>query len=505
MMRKLFRLLSSRLFWFALLMLMQFVLLVVGVFYISNNYYVLLFFLATSLFAALFVATRDESPDYKLAWMLIIVVFPLAGGVLYLIFGKKKIGRVAVRKILLTRDIARYKEDMELVDGQEGLARTESRQMSYIHSMTGFAPWRDSGVRYYAYGDDFMKDLIDDIRSARNFIFIEYFIIGRGLMWETILEELARKRAEGVSIRIIYDDLGSISAVPINYFRTLRSMGFEAYTFNPIALHMNPRLNYRDHRKIFNIDGNVCYTGGLNLADEYVNAKVRFGYWKDNAVRIEGPAVWNFTLMFLSVWRGLSRRDEDYESYRPTVKMPSDGYVQPFADSPFDDNAVARNVYIQAINNARRYVWIVTPYLILDSDMTTALSISAASGVDVRIVCPHYADKKSVHEVTRSVYRKLVASGVRIYEYWPGFIHSKTLVADDRMALVGTANLDYRSFFLHFELSVLFMGGSVVDEVKRDTQYALQRSVEQTEEELMKVSFVRRLVRTFFGFFAPAL
>ena len=505
-MRKLFRLLSSRLFWFALLMLLQFTLLIVGVFYVSNNFYVLLFFLATSLFAALFVVTRDESPEYRLAWMLIIMVFPLAGGVLYLIFGKKKIGRVAVRKIILTRDIARYKEVMEVGhDADDGLDSTESRQMSYIHSVTGFAPWRNCAVKYYPEGDGFLDDLVTEIRRAKRFIFIEYFIIGLGRMWDTILDELVKKRAEGVCIRIIYDDLGSISAVPLKYFQRLRAMGFEAYAFNPIALHMNPRLNYRDHRKIFNIDGDVCFTGGLNLADEYINAKVRFGYWKDNAVRIEGPAVWNSTLMFLSVWRGLSGMDEDYEPFRPSVEIPGEGYVQPFADSPFDDNAVARNVYIQAINNARRYVWIVTPYLILDSDMTTALSISAASGVDVRIVCPHYADKKSVHEVTRSVYRKLVASGVRIYEYWPGFIHSKTLVADDRMALVGTANLDYRSFFLHFELSVLFMGGSVVEAVKKDTAYALQRSVEQTEEELMKVSFVRRLVRTFFGFFAPAL
>lgn len=282
-------------------------------------------------------------------------------------------------------------------------------------------------------------------------------------------------------------------------------MGFQAYAFNPIAMHMNPRLNYRDHRKIFNIDGNVCFTGGLNLADEYANDIIRFGYWKDNAVRITGPAVWNLTLMFLSVWKGISKSEEDFELFRPQLAMPSDGLVLPFADSPFDDTAIARNVYIQAVNNAQRYVWIVTPYLIPDSEMTTALMIAAGSGVDVRIVTPRYPDKKTVHEVSRSVYRKLVQSGVKVYEFLPGFIHSKTLVSDDRIALVGTANLDYRSFYLHFELSVLFMGGSIIEEVKRDTLYAIDRGEEQSEEKLARVSLVRRLIRTFFGFFAPAL
>lgn len=502
-MRKLIRLLSSRLFWFVIAMAIQFMLLVVGVFYLSNNTYVLLFFLAASLFTALFVVTRDESPDYKLAWMLIILVFPLAGGVLYLIFGNKKIGRKAVRKIILTRDISRYK-DGYVID-HEGLEEPESHQMSYIHSITGYAPWADSDAKYYAFGDDFLDDLVVEIRKARKFIFIEYFIIGQGRVWDTVLAELGRKLSEGVDIRILYDDMGSINAVPINFAQKLRDQGFKAYPFNPVAMHMNPRLNYRDHRKIFNIDGNVCFTGGLNLADEYVNDIVRFGYWKDNAVKIEGSAVWNFTLMFLSVWSQISRTSEDVELFRPTVIRPWDGYIQPFADSPFDEVAVARNVYIQAINNARKYVWIVTPYLILDSEMTTALSIAAGSGVDVRIVCPYYADKKTVHEVTRSAYRKLVASGIRIYEYLPGFIHSKTLVADDRVALVGTANMDFRSFYLHFELSVLFTGGHIVEDVKKDTLYAMERSAEQTEEELGKVSLVRRLVRTFFGFFAPAL
>ncbi len=501
-MKKLIKLLSSRLFWFVLTMGLQFIVLIIGSFYVSNNTYLLLALLLISLLCALFVSTRDESPDYKNAWMLIIVVFPLAGGLLYLIFGKKKIGRTAVRKILLTRDISRYGE--KRLPSSE-LDEKDAKQIAYIHSVTGFQAFDQTAVKYYSFPDDFFDDVVREIRKAEKFIFIEYFIIAQGRVWTRILHELQLKRREGVDIRILYDDLGSINAVPKNYFLKLREMGFQAYAFNPIAMHMNPRLNYRDHRKIFNIDGNVCFTGGLNLADEYANDIIRFGYWKDNAVRITGPAVWNLTLMFLSVWKGISKSEEDFELFRPQLAMPSDGLVLPFADSPFDDTAIARNVYIQAVNNAQRYVWIVTPYLIPDSEMTTALMIAAGSGVDVRIVTPRYPDKKTVHEVSRSVYRKLVQSGVKVYEFLPGFIHSKTLVSDDRIALVGTANLDYRSFYLHFELSVLFMGGSIIEEVKRDTLYAIDRGEEQAEEKLARVSLVRRLIRTFFGFFAPAL
>ena len=503
--KKTIRLLSSRLLWFALLMASQFIILILAAFYFSNDVHVLFLLLAMSFCAVLFVATREESPDYKLSWMLIICVFPLAGGILYLIFGKKKIGKIASRKILQTRDLGHYDIEDITREELEGIDESEARQMSYIYQTSGYAPAKNTSVRYFAFGDDFFNDLINEIEKAEKFIFIEYFILAPGKVWDTILEILRRKSREGVLIRILYDDLGSINVLPAGYAQKLRAMGFEAYTFNPLALHMNPRLNYRDHRKIFNIDGNVCYSGGLNLADEYTNDIIRFAYWKDNAMKISGQAVWNFTMMFLLVWKAITKKEEDFSLFRPSVSVPSDGYVQPFADSPFDERAIARNVYLQAINNARQYVWMVSPYLILDSEITTALSIAAASGVDVRIVTPHYADKKSVHEVTRSVYKRLVSQGVRIYEFTPGFIHSKTLVADDKIALVGTANLDYRSFYLHFELSVLFAGGTVIKSVKDDTIYALERSDEQTMEKVVKVSFFRRLVRTFFGFFATAL
>lgn len=242
------------------------------------------------------------------------------------------------------------------------------------------------------------------MEKAKKFIFIEYFIIDRGKWWTRILEILKRKVGEGVDVRVVFDDMGSINVLPRGYDFTLRRMGIKAIAFNRIKLHINPRLNFRDHRKIFNIDGNVCYTGGVNLADEYANDIIKFGYWKDDAIRLDGDGVWNATLMFLRNWDCLTGDVDSLPSFVPTVKGKDDGYVQMFDDSPLDSETIAEDTYLQIINNAKDYVWITTPYLILDESMESALIIAARSGVDVRIITPHYPDKKSVFEVTRSNY-----------------------------------------------------------------------------------------------------
>lgn len=507
MLRRLIKLLFSRLFWFAIGIIIQLAVLIFLVFQVSNYQYVYYGFVVFNALMAVFVVTRDENPAYRMAWLLLMCAVPFVGLILYIIFGNKKIGHRA------SRNLIRYREKLEqsiLYDEKTMHDMTSrdsrfSRQLEYIYSASGYGVWQDTAVEYFADAKEFLEDLILEVEKAEKFILIEYFIIGRGKVWDRLLEILKRKAAEGVRIRILYDDMGSINVLPKGYDAELRSYGFEAYTFNPVRAHLNPRLNYRDHRKIFDIDGNVCYTGGLNLADEYTNDIVRFGVWKDNAVKLTGQAVWSFTVMFLLNWYSVSGSRDDLSAFRPSVTAPSDGFIQPFGDSPFDDVSVARNAYMQVINNARRYVWIVTPYLILDNEMVTALQIAAGSGVDVRIITPSYADKKSVHEVTRSFYPGLIASGVKIYEYLPGFIHSKTLISDDEIAFVGTANMDYRSFYLHFELSILFLDSSVVAAVKNDTINALEHSHEMTSYEVDDISFPHRLLRTFFGIFAPAL
>lgn len=506
-MKKLIKLLFSRLFWFAIAMIVQLGVLSYVIFYAVNYRYVYYFLYVLTAVLAIFIVSRDENPAYKMAWLLLMCLVPFIGVVLYLIFGNKKIGPRASRRLVRYRDVIDRavvydSESMEKVKNQDSRF---SRQIEYIYETSRYGVWENTECHYFSDGNDFLDDLIQELEKARHFVFIEYFIIGRGYVWDRVLEVLKRKAEEGLLIRIVYDDMGSINVLPRNYYWELRSYGFEAYAFNPVRAHLNPRLNYRDHRKIFCIDGSVCYTGGLNLADEYMNRTIRFGMWKDNAIKLKGDAVWNLTLSFLLLWRSLTGASERFDLYRPLEKGESDGFVQPFADSPFDDVSVARNAYMQVINNARHYVWIVTPYLILDNEMVTALQIAAQSGVDVRIITPSYADKKSVHEVTRSFYATLAESGVRIFEYKPGFIHSKTLVSDDQIAFVGTANMDYRSFYLHFELSVLFMGSSIVEEVKKDTLDALIHSEEQTVEKIESVSFFRRVMRAFFGLFAPAL
>ncbi|NCC65453.1 MAG: cardiolipin synthase, partial [Spirochaetia bacterium] len=285
----------------------------------------------------------------------------------------------------------------------------------------------------------------------------------------------------------------SIFGISSHYDRKLRNLGLEVVAFNPLRAHLNSKLNSRDHRKVLVIDGNVGYTGGMNIADEYANRLLKFGHWKDTAVKLRGDAVYSLSQMFLQLWAFSTNRVEDFSRYRPTITCKTDGFVQPFADNPLDNQNVAENAYIQIISLAKRYVWITTPYLVLDNEMLTALKIAAQSGVDVRIITPHIPDKWYVFAVTRENYYPLLEAGVKIYEYTPGFIHAKMFVSDDRVAIIGTINMDYRSFYLHFENGVAFYGSSVIHTVKEDIEDTLQVCTEVTIEKLKKRSWIRKL------------
>lgn len=506
MLRKLLKPMTQRLFWFVIFMVIQFVILLYVVLWAS---YAKGFYLAFSILSVvmLFVVfTRPEKPAYKMVWMFLIGILPVFGGVLYLIMANKKLGyfsRKKTRKFLKSLPAASaFPETGEAA--MDEVAPEYSHISRYIKNVTGLPAWGNTECTYFYYSEEFFHDVLKEINEAKRFIFIEYFIIGEGKWWDRILEALLAKVKEGVDVRLIYDDMGSINSIPNRYDIRLRSYGIKAVAFNRVKLHINPRLNFRDHRKIFDIDGNVCYTGGLNLADEYANDEIRFGYWKDNAVKFRGAAVWNFTFMFLEMWNGVWEGEDDLALYVPTISFPHDGFVQPFGDNPFDDSCTAEDVYIQIIANAKRYVWITTPYLVPDDQMMGALKIAAASGVDVRIITPHYPDKKTVFEVSRSNYIPLIESGVRIYEYMPGFMHSKTFIADDNVAVVGTTNIDYRSFYLHFELSVLFVGSSVVEAVKDDFIRTFEVSERMSEEMVEVHNPIRRFIRYFLRLFSPA-
>ena len=503
--RKVLRLLSGRLFWIALLILIQFFVLMYVVLWASYKQGLYIAFSFLSILMLFGVFTRQEKPAYKMVWLFLIGIFPVFGGVLYLVMANKKLGYFSRKKTAKFRqslpDSSLFADDADSAIPE--YAYDYHRISQYIKNVTGLPAWGNTECRYFPYSEEFFLDVIDEIRKAERFIFIEYFIIGEGKWWDSILKELRKKADEGVDVRIIYDDLGSINALPPKYDRTLRSYGIKAIAFNRVRIHLNPRLNFRDHRKIFDIDGNVCYTGGLNLSDEYANDVIRFGYWKDNAVRFRGAAVWNFTYLFLEMWFMLTSESEDLSAFVPTVFTMHDGAVQPFGDNPLDDVSTAEDVYVQMISSARKYVWITTPYLVPDDQITGALMIAAAAGVDVRIITPRHPDKKTVFEVSRSNYASLIKAGVKIYEYIPGFIHAKTFIADDCAAVVGTANIDYRSFYLHFELSVLFLHSSVVSSVKSDFEHTLMLSEEMTPE-MVQAKGVRKLFRAFLRLFSPA-
>ena len=353
--------------------------------------------------------------------------------------------------------------------------------------------------------------LVHELEQAKHFIFIEYFIINDGVMWQTILNILEKKAKEGVDVRLIYDGFGCLTTLPYKYDQEMRRRGIKCEVFNRFRPILNIIQNNRDHRKICVIDGWTGFTGGINLADEYINQRKRFGHWKDTAVMLKGEGVWNMTAMFLYMWGIVTRTDTslDFGNYVPHRWHPNDfpgsGYVQPFCDSPLDDEIVGENVYLNIINRARNYVYICTPYLIIDNEMMTALCLAAKSGVDVRIITPGIPDKKLIFSVTRSYYARLAAGGVQIYEYTPGFIHAKQFVADDKAAAVGTINLDYRSLYLHFENGCWFCGCQAVQDVRADFEALFPQCENVTPQYSGQRSLALRGVQCVFRLFSPLM
>ena len=322
-----------------------------------------------------------------------------------------------------------------------------------------------------------------------------------------MLDVLERKAAQGVEVRVIYDDIGSLFTLPADYNRRLEQRGIHCRVFNRLVPVVSLRQNNRDHRKYLIVDGKIAFTGGINMADEYINVKKRFGHWKDSAIRLQGDAVWSMTVSFLSMWDFTEGSVEEYSPFRadPAPLTPAGGYVQPYSDCPWDEEPVGQTVYLKLINRAREYVYITTPYLVIDYSTTLALASAAKSGVDVRIITPHIPDKKTVFQVTRSCYPELVEAGVKIFEYEPGFIHGKNFVVDDRYATVGSINMDYRSMFLHFENSVLLYDTPTIQDIKRDFLETQAVSIPITPAVCKAVPWYKQVLRNVLRVFAPLL
>ena len=509
-MKKILRFITQRVVITALLIVLQ-ALLLFGFIWKLDNYFV--YFYAGSVLLSLLITlgiiNSKSNPAYKIVWLIPILLFPVFGGLVYLLFGSDRTGRYLRKKLQgIGTEMDNVIGEAYRRSGAEQLPPDAANQSRYISHCAYCPPYQNTTTEYLPLGEVKFERMVEELKKAKHYIFLEYFIIQEGKMWNTILDILRQKAAEGVDVRVIYDDMGCIMILPTGYDKTLEQMGIKCRIFNPFVPILSSRFNTRDHRKICVIDGNVGFTGGINLADEYINAYEKHGHWKDTSILLKGEAVFNLTVMFLSMWDYLdgTTGKTDYSRYYPTVwDENAKGYVQPFADNPLDDEAVGETVYLNLINKAKRYVYITTPYLILSSEMFTALTSAAKCGVDVRIITPHVPDKWYVHAVSRSHYQPLIEAGVKIYEYAPGFIHAKTFVVDDDYAVVGTINLDYRSLYLHFECAVWMYQTPSVAQVRDDFFKTQQISQEITLEECRSLSFPRRLGRSVLRVFAPLM
>ena len=460
-----------------------------------------------SLVAILFVIKSDMNPSYKIGWILLIAVLPILGGLMYVIFGNKRPTKY-MREMLR----AQLEKSAEYLDTQESITGEldggAAGLFKYLEGSAGYPTAKNTTVRYYRVGEEMYADLLPELEKAEKFIFLEYFIIRPGKMWDGVLEILKRKAAAGVDVRIIYDDMGCIDILPANYNATLEGWGIRTMAFNRFVPAVSLVMNNRDHRKITVIDGKVGFTGGINISDEYINVKERFGHWKDTGLMLKGPGVFNLTLMFLEMWNAFNKDGDGYAEFIPDsfeeCGSADDGYVLSFSDSPLDNESVGESVYTDMLYQAKDYIYITTPYLAIDSELQTALCMAAKRGVDVRMITPGIPDKKLVYRLTRSYYPTLLRAGVKIYEYTPGFIHAKSFVCDDKLCVVGTINMDYRSLYLHFECGTLMYNNPEIKQVKKDDLDTMEkcRKVELSD---MKTNFLGELFDSFLRSVAPLL
>ena len=471
------RLITSRLFIGSILVLFQLIIIFVAVVWF-RSFFVLYsaFALVLSLCFVISVINTTQNMAYKTAWCIVILLMPCFGVLLYLLFTGNKISKHQKSKLEKMDNTIRSNtgEKNDVLAFLEETDKDAARQAKYIVGSSECPPYTDCETTYFSSGEEMFPALIEELKKAERYIFLEYFIIGDGEMWDEIHRILLDKVTHGVDVRVIYDDVGSMFSVDQHFYDIMNREGIKCHVFNKVKPVLSGRSNNRDHRKICSVDGKVAFTGGVNLSDEYINVVERFGYWKDTAVMIKGEAAWSLTVLFLNMWDHLERvpgkERGDYSGYKPAEFSVAhgSGVVQPYTDAPHTYENVGEHVYLNMIAAAKEYIWIMTPYLITDEQMETALSLAAKSGVDVRIITPGIPDKKLVKMTTESHYQKLINNGVKIYEFDPGFIHAKNFLCDGKFATVGTINLDFRSLYLHFECGAWMYGTDCISDIKRD-------------------------------------
>lgn len=455
------------------------------------------------------IIAREKKQAYKIVWIFLILLLPVFGGLFYLLFkwqtSQNRVSGHFAKVENETRPLFNIGEN-KLPQLQKECP-DQLNVSRYLQESEGFPVYTNTKTTFFPLGEFWYEDMICELERAEKYIFLEYFIIEEGDFWNSVLDVLTRKAKQGVDVRLIFDDIGCFLTLPKDYDKKLKAAGIKCHVFNKFKPIVSGLQNNRDHRKITSIDGRVAYTGGCNMADEYINRKKKHGHWKDCCLKLEGDGAWGLTLIFLQMWRACTNYDEDYSLLYPhadAVITENDGFVQPYADSPLDKTNVGENVYLGIIQNAKHYLYINTPYLIPDDSILSALLLCAKGGVDVKIITPGIWDKRLVHMTTRSYYQELIDAGVEIYEYSDGFNHSKTFLSDDIVATVGTTNLDYRSLYLHFECGVRLTKTSSVQQIKEDFLNTLNKC-KRIRPEDCHAKLPLRIFRSILRIFAPIM
>jgi len=463
---------------------------------------------ATQVFCVLKIINSPENPDYKIPWLLFVLIVPVAGFMIYFMFYDRKLSKKYIKRIekIYSEQIHTQKEEtlqnLRKEDKQAYLNANLLCKLSFSHV------YQNTTAQYFDMGEKLFTGMLEDLKKAEKFIFLEYFIVEEGIFWNSILDILKEKAAKGVEVRVVYDDIGCMTTLPGNYYKTLKEYGIKAVPFSRLKGQANNEFNNRSHRKIMVIDGKVGYTGGVNIADEYINERVLFGLWKDVGIRLEGEAVAQLTSIFLGDYEmNVKTPVGDFAPYfKEGMSIENKGYMIPFGDgpNPMYKHRVAKIMIMNMLNQAQDYVYMMSPYLIIDNELCQAMENAAMRGIDVRIITPHIPDKKIVFTMTRSYYKRLMDAGVKIYEFEPGFVHAKVYLSDDKYAIVGTINLDYRSLVHHFENGVWMYKHEVLSRIKEDMENTMGQSLFMADEPI-KDTLLQRFIRAVVRAVSPML
>ena len=457
----------------------------------------------------LYLLNSRMDASAKLTWLIVILLLPVFGSLLFC-YTRSDLGHRTLKKrmnVLIDRTRESIPQSGAVMEKLNREAPGAAALTRYLGRTGCYPAYENTDVTYFPLGERMWEEMLRQLEQAEHFIFLEYFIVDEGLMWGKLLDILARKAKQGVEVRVMYDGTCEFSRLPHDYPKRLKALGIRCKMFAPVTPFLSTHYNYRDHRKIMVIDGHTAFTGGVNLADEYINHGGRYGHWKDVAIMLKGEAVKSFPLMFLQPWSIDERQPEfdKYLAYPTFAPENTSGYVIPYGDCPLDEDKVGERVYMDILNRAQRYVHIMTPYLILDNEMETALKFAAERGVEVSLILPGVTDSIAAHGLAWTHYASLLDSGVKIYEYTPGFVHAKVFVSDDREAVVGTINMDYRSLYHHFECAAYLREVACIPEIEQDFRQTLFKCAEITRQSAHKVKFSRKVIGILLKAIAPLM